>query len=94
MKRIILFLTLCFYYLLGNIIFNIIFSITEVIIVNNLGMKINFFDICTNNFLNSLSIYTILYIGIIIGVYLYNWISVKKLNEKLEILKRREKDEK
>lgn len=76
------------YFIIGMLIFTAIVAVTEVLIVNNLGLNIKFLDSYKGNFLSSLQIYIILYFIILILNYICNVISVKKLNEKLDKIKK------
>lgn len=90
MKRLLFLLRLCLYFLIGNIIFNVICTITEIIVVNNLGMSVEFVDIYIKNFIDNLFLYTIIYFAILILIYVYNTFSVKKLNKKLNKIRKGE----
>ena len=49
------------YYLIGNLLFNTIFTITEVVFANILSLHITFFDIFVKNIYYNLYLYTVLY---------------------------------
>lgn len=89
MKKLSLVLKLFGYFLIGNVVFNVFFSLTETIIVNKLGMNIGFFSTYINNFKNSLWIYTVIYFMILTTIYMYDIFSVKELNKKLQKVKER-----
>lgn len=91
MKKMIMIFKLLLFYIIGNIVFNVVFSITEMIVANILSLQINFFDIYMKNVINNLILYSSLYFIIMITIYSINWYLVKELNKKL---KRRKKNEK
>lgn len=76
------------YYIVGYIIFNILFSLTQMIIVYNLGMKENFMKIILNSFKSNLIVYTSLFIIVLLINLAYNIILTKKLNERLKNIKK------
>lgn len=84
MKKLLFFLKLCIYFGIGNIIFNVVCSITEVIVVNNLGMHVNFI----NSYINNIYIYIIIYFVILILIRTYYTFSVKILNETLNKIRK------
>lgn len=90
MKKLLFFLKLVLYFVIGYAIFNFDCTITEILVVNNLGMKLKFIDVYTNRYINNLFMYMIIYCIILIGNYIYNIISVKILNEKLNKIRREE----
>lgn len=90
MKKLLFFLKLCIYFGIGNIIFNVVCSITEVIVVNNLGMHVNFINSYINNFINNIYIYIIIYFVILILIRTYDTFSVKILNETLNKIRKGE----
>mgnify|MGYP003371643186 FL=1 len=90
MKKLLFFLKLGLYFVIGYVIFNFVCTITEILVINNLGMKLKFIDVYTNRYINNLFIYIIIYCIILIGIYIYNIISVKILNEKLNKIRREE----
>ncbi len=88
MKKLLFFLKLFIYFVLGNIIFNAVCSITEVIIVNNLGMHVNFINSYINSFTNNIYIYTVIYFVILISIRTYDTFSVKILNKTLNKIRK------
>ena len=76
------------YYIVGYIIFNILFSLTQIIIVYNLGMKESFMKIILNSFKSNLIVYTFLFIIVLLINLAYNIILTKKLNERLKNIKK------
>lgn len=90
-KRI---LKLILYGILGYVFFNVVMSLTEVIILKYFGLEENLICVFKNNMILNLTIYIILYLLIVISIYFYDRNIVKKLNEKLKKLKeRREENE-
>lgn len=90
MKKLLFFLLLCLYFLVGNIIFNTFCTVTEVIIVNNLGIHVNFLNRYINNTINTIYIYTLIYFLILVSIYIYNIHFVKELNAKLKKIRKEE----
>lgn len=83
MKKLIILSKLLMYYILGVLLFNLFFTITEVIIANILSLDIYFIDIYIKNIYNNYILYTILYF-ILLGIsYCINICLVNKLNQKL-----------
>jgi len=83
------YIKLILYFIIGYMVFNIVFSITQVLILNILGANGNVLEILIENFYINVIIYTIIYIVIILLNFTYNKIIAKKLNEKLQKLKER-----
>lgn len=84
MKKIITLLDLLVFYFIGNILFNIVFSITEVLIAKALSLNLNFFNVFINNTSNNFILYTTIYFLVIICFYFINLLTVKALNKKLK----------
>ena len=76
------------YYIVGYIIFNLLFSLTQMTIVYNLGMKESFMKIILNSFKSNLIVYTSLFIIVLLINLAYNIILTKKLNERLKNIKK------
>lgn len=87
MKKVLHILEYCLYFILGNFIFNFIFSITQTIILNILGSDGNFLIAYTESFYNNIVIYIILYFIILLIITIYNINITRKLNEKLSKIK-------
>ena len=68
------------YYILGNIIFNLVLSLTELIFYRTLGAILDLYEIFITNMQNTIVIYTILYILVLIGNVIYNKKLINKLN--------------
>lgn len=79
------------FYIIGNILFNTIFSLAEVIIAKILLFNMNFFEVFESNIFNNLKLYTVLYFIILVVYYGINICLIRKLNKKL---KRRKENEK
>lgn len=85
-KKII---NLLLYGIAGYILFNLIFGLTEVIILKCFNVNKNIFYIFIDNFAINLSIYIIVYFLIVIILYFYDKHIVKKLNDKLNKMRER-----
>lgn len=72
------------FYIIGNILFNTIFSLTEVIIAKILLFNMNFFEVFESNIFNNLKLYTVLYFIILVVYYGINIFLIRKLNKKLK----------
>lgn len=72
------------YYILGNIIFNFSFSITKLIIYRFLGSILDIYIIFIENIKNTITIYTALFVILLIVDILYNKYLVDKLNKVLD----------
>lgn len=81
MKKIVM---LFIYYITGMIVFNLIYSITEIIIASVLSLQLNFFYIIVRNTFDNLILYTVIYFIVIGLVYCIDIYLVKKLNQKLQ----------
>lgn len=94
MKRILGFLKYVLYFVIGNIIFNLIFSATKTIVINEIGAHERFSDNLSSSFGDTVIIYSVVFLIILISNYIYNIYITKSLNEKLEdIRKRSDKNE-
>lgn len=91
MNKLITIIEMIVFYIIGNILFNIIFSLTEVMFAKLLLFDINFFEIFKSNLFNNLKLYTIIYFVVTIIYYGINIYLIRKFNKKL---KRRKKNEK
>ena len=89
MKNLINILKLLLYFVLGYLLFTFIMFLVEVILLNILSSVVS--DI-TGLYLKSIKgnilIYTITYLMIFILNLLYNFISIKRLNAKLNKIKK------
>lgn len=89
MKNLINILKLLLYFVLGYLLFTFIMFLVEVILLNILSSGVS--DI-TGLYLKSIKgnvlIYTITYLMIFILNLLYNFISIKRLNAKLNKIKK------
>lgn len=79
------------YFVIGKIIFDLIFSATQTIILNVLGVQESFLKIYISEFYNNLLIYSILFFIILFLNLIYNIVITKILNKKLNQIKERSK---
>lgn len=91
MKKISAIFEILLFYLIGILIFNIFFSITEIFIARILSLNLNFLKIFISNFYSNLILYTNIYFILIICMYFANLSMVKTLNKKLKRRKTNEK---
>ena len=91
MKKIINAIEIIVLYIVGYILFNIVFSTTEIIIAKILSFEMNFFQIFKINIFENLKLYSVIYIIIIFIYYGINIYLIKKLNKKLKRRKETEK---
>ena len=89
MKKLIVLFKLIMSYIIGNILFNLVFSITEIIIADIFALKLDFLGIYIKNTINNLTLYTSIFLIIIILTHTTNLYIVKKLNEKMKRYKKR-----
>lgn len=95
MKRLIFLLQLTLYYIAGNLIFNIFFSITQLLILKSIStsrLNMDFYSIFLESVEKSIGIYTILYCVILLIYVFHTILSLRKLNKNLEKLKERRKE--
>lgn len=84
-----LFLPFLGYYVLGNVGFNFIFSITKTLCLNWLGGKENFVQNLYWSFAETVIFYTALFLLIAFVYMLYKKNMVNKLNQRLNQIKER-----
>ena len=84
MKTIKIFIRIFIYYFIGNILFNLMLSITEVTITKYLSLHIGFIESYLKNTNYSFTFYNILFFMIIIVFYGINIYLVNELNKKLK----------
>lgn len=82
MKRLI---RMSIYYIVAFPIYNIALYLTELALINFFGVEIK--HLLFNNFIIDLIQYTGLFIISYLGLYTYDTIEVKKLNEELKEMK-------
>ena len=83
------------YYIFGYLLFNIIFSLTQLTVVSQLGMEENVTKVIFYSLKNNITIYTFLFLAILLINLIYNIILTKRLNERLKNFKEEgEKNEK
>ena len=89
MKNLINILKLVLYYILGYLVFTFIIFLVEVILLNILSSGVNNFgELYLKSINGNLLAYTITYLVIFIFNLLYNFISIKRLNAKLNKIKK------
>ena len=79
------------YYIIGLLIFSAVLSLTQDLLLNLLNLSNEDIDIFLDGYIITAVIYTALYAIIYVGLYIYDRVSVKMLNEKLEKMKERVK---
>lgn len=75
-------------FIIGFIIFNFIFSLTEIIILNTNGLNKKFFDVFISEIYSNILVYIFIYVIIYISILIYDICIVNKLNKKLVEFKR------
>ena len=79
-----------FEFVIGNVIFNFIYSIVKTLVLKNIGAVNEIFvDNLKNSFTETFIIYVIIYVILVIIQILYDKAIVNKLNEKLNKTKER-----
>ena len=79
-------------FLIGFIVFEIIYAGIEYIVVNMLGMHIIFLGVLKENFIKGIFIYLGICILLYILNYLHSCIIAKKLNQKVDLIKNKKED--
>ena len=79
------------YYIVGLLIFSTVLYFTQTILLNLLGLTNEDIEIYLDGYIITAVIYTVLFVIINVGLYIYDKVSVKMLNEKLEKMKERVK---
>ena len=87
-KRIV---RIVLYYIIGLLIFTAVLYLTQNLLLNLLGLGNEDIDIYLDGYIITAILYTALYAIINVGLYIYDRVSVKRLNEKLEQMKERVK---
>jgi len=89
MKNLINILKLILYFVLGYLVFTFVMFWVEVIFLNILSSGVNnIVELYLKSIKENLSIYTVTYLMIFILNLLYNFISIKRLNAKLNKIKK------
>ncbi len=89
MKKVVGALKLVRFYLIGYVIFTTIISLIEVFFLWKLsGGVFNLSSIITRNICNNWITYTIVFLVILAFNFLYNYVSVKRLNDRLKKMKK------
>ena len=85
MKAMNILLRIVLYYVLGYLLFNCIFALTQFFTLTILRYSSsNIIEIFTNNLILNLIIYTVIYILIVISNFIYKVKVTNKLNIKLK----------
>lgn len=83
------------YYIIGDVLFNIVYDITQMILLKKLGRNENIMLILKENFFDVIPLYTVIFCIILIVLIINNLMLTRKLNKQLKIImERRNKDEK
>lgn len=82
-------LKLIVYFIIGYILFNFIFSLTQTILLTNLGFPRSIIDVSKENYRIIFITYTIVYILIVLLNLIYNIKIANTLNKKLKKIKER-----
>ena len=89
MKKFVGVLKILLFYLIGYVIFTTIIFLIEVLFLWKLsGSVFNIHSILTRSFCGNWLSYSIIFVVILILNVLYNYISVRRLNEKLNKIKK------
>lgn len=89
MKNLINILKLLLYFVLGYLLFTFIMFLVEVMMLNILSSGVrNIAGLYLKSIKGNLLIYTITFLVIFILNLIYNFISIKRLNEKLNKIKK------
>lgn len=80
------------YFIVGYIIFTVLFLLTHITILNSLGFKGSIAKIYTDSFVTNLTLYTIIYFILVVLNLIYNITTTKKLNKKLNKMKERSEE--
>lgn len=88
MKRVLGFLKYILYFIIGNVIFNLTFSVTKTIVINELGANEKFTELFIFSFKETNVIYSVVFLLILILNYIYNIYITKNLNEKLKNIRK------
>ncbi len=71
------------YYIMGFVVFSVILSLSQLIVLGILGQTGDFMIILSNNCNKIFKTYTILYVLLSVALYVYDKIIIKKLNDNL-----------
>ena len=75
--------------IVGGIIFEIISSGTEYIILSHLQVKTSLYEILIENLFSNLKLYIVICCCLFVVSRIYSYLIVKKLNNKLKIFKKK-----
>ena len=79
-KRI---LRMSVYYIIGLILFSSVLKLTQMALLNILGLAGSDIKIFLDNNIATIVIYTVIYVAIYVGISIYDNITIKQLNDSL-----------
>lgn len=95
MKQLKILLNYFIFFIIGNVIFNTIYSIVKVFMINAIGGSERYSSNLILSFRETIIIYLIIYLFLIIIDIIKKRTTINRLNEKLKDMKKRgEKNEK
>lgn len=80
-------LNYAFWFIMDNVIFNILFSIAKTIGINSLGGNSTFGENLLASVQETWIIYTIVFIALVVGNEIYKKNTIQKLNQRLKKIK-------
>lgn len=94
-KKLKMFWNYFIFFIIGNVVFNTIYSAVKVIVINEIGGNEKYIDNWLLSFKETIFIYAIIYLIFIMADLIMKKTTINRLNEKLEGIKKGgEKDEK
>ena len=94
MKQLKILLNYFIFFIIGNIIFNTVYSIVKVLMINQIGGNEKYISNLLSSFKETILIYLIIYLLFIIIDIIKKKTTINRLNEKLKDMKKRgEKNE-
>ena len=81
MKKVLIYIS---YFVLGNMIFNLIFSASKTAYINHLGGHEGFFESWRASFGETILFYAVIFAIIVIADIVYKKYLINQLNEKLD----------
>lgn len=91
MKRIKEIAKIILYFFIGNILFNLICSVTQIVILNKLKVRTNFYETYIETCSETTIFYTVVFILMLTSIYIHDYISVKRLNRRIKQIKKQDK---
>lgn len=88
MKKIKEVMKIILYFFIGNILFNLICSITQIVILNRLKIETNFYETYIETCSETTIFYTVVFILMLTSIYIHDYISVKRLNKRIKQIKK------